>query len=384
MSSIFKFAKQSLIAIAIGLVVIGGILFVLDRRASKIMTPPSPAEGEPSLIAYCEAAGAGFQSGLMLNRVADGTLRYWMPDVDVQRFPSKAPNEFRIILVGGLGNQNGDTPRPRSFVLPRLIEQALSAPDELGGKTPKVYNFSAYATNIYQNYLALNLVGAFGGAIDADLIVAYVGFNDWVIPYYFERLPEAHCGYSRHVEAIMYLSRPWEFPPQLQWLASLFPNLMRRTPIGSIVKGLYDTDYFTERAREGYKQHRGIAWKDTRDMIDNHAIPFFINSLKSLKRDQSGAPVMVVWPGATADEIKAFDNPEAVLGKGFYRGMFERTRRELAGYLNKEWQFVDMNEVATAHSTQVSIEPDDHMQALIAKTVAQQIMSGKAKAGAAQ
>lgn len=384
MNRVAKYALKAGVTALVVITVVAVVLFALELRASSIVAAPTPTDGEPELKTYCEAAGAGFQQTMYINRIIDGSTRYWMPDVDIVRFPAKDSNEFRIVLIGGLGNQLNDRPRPRNFVLPDLMQRRIQKLGALSGKTVKVYNFSTYATNAYQNYLALNFVGAFGGDVAADLIVAHVGFNDWVIPFYFEKMPEVHCGYIRYNAAPNYARRPWERPPALDWAFWLLPNVMERTPIGHFFKSLYDPDHFMKVGREGYAWHRGIKWDGMSDMMNSRAIPFFIDTIKSIKRDQSGAPILLVWPGATEAEIKSFGDPEAVLGKNFYRAMFERSRNELSGYLNDKWRFVDINEAAREKSIAVSAEPSPTTQDFIAQTIASEVAAIVAAQGGAK
>jgi len=370
MNRFVKYAFQTGVAALVIVTFVAAGLFALELRARSLVAAPAPISGEPKLKTYCEAAGAGIQQTMHLNQIIDGSIRYWMPDVDLVRFPPKEHNEYRIILIGGLGDQLNDKPRPRDFVLPDLMQRHVQKLGAFSDKSVKVYNFSAYATNAYQNYLALNLVAAFGGSVAADLIVAHVGWNDWVIPYYFEKAPEVHCGYMRYNAGPNYARRPWERPPALDWAFWLFPNVMERTPFGHFLKSMYDPDYFIKAGRDGYAWHRGIRWNDMADMMNSRAGPFFIDTMKSIKRDQLGAPILLVWPGATESEIKSFGDPQATLGANFYRSMFERSRAELSGYLNDKWWFIDMNEIARDKSIVVSAEPSATAQDFIARAIA--------------
>ncbi len=381
-------AIRAVLQIATGLLVAFGVIafifFMLETRAKQVMTASTLESGALALKSLCEAAGSGFQQSMSVNRIAARSMQYWLPDVDLMNIPAKEQDEYRIVLIGGLGNQLTDHPRPRSFELPKLIEQAVSISAALGNRPIRVLNFSAYGTNTYQNYLAMNLADNFGQNLKPDLIVAHVGFNDWVIPFHFEQLPEVHCGYTRHVAAPMYATRPFLFPPSLQWADWLFPNIMERTPIGSFKKNIYDPDFFIQAGREGYKRHRGIQWSDIREMMNDRAIPFFISAMKSIKRDQRGVPILVMWQGATQEEIDAFGAPERVLEKGFYKNMYTRAKSELTNYVDNGWAFVNVNDVAASESRPISADPNQDMQRFIARIVASEIIAGIEKKGMAQ
>lgn len=375
---------QIVAILVVTVVLIAYAFLMLDKRAKKLMAAPAVENGALALKSLCEAAGAGFQQSMGINRLADRSMRYWLPDVDLMNISPKEPGEYRIVLLGGLGDQLGDQPRPRSFELPKLIEQMVSTIPGIRNRRVRVLNFSAYGTNTYQNYLALNFADDLGQNVKPDLIVAHVGFNDWVIPYYFEQLPEVHCGYTRYVAAPMYAMRPFLFPPGLRWADSLFPNIMERTPIGSFVKNIYDPDFFIQAARDGYKRHRGIQWSDMREMMNERAIPFFISAMKSIKRDQPGVPILMVWQGAAQTEIEAFGDPERILGKGFYKNMYSRAKSELTDYVDKEWRFIDINELAARDSRSISADPNRQMQEFIARAIATDVAAVAQKTSAAQ
>jgi hypothetical protein len=344
-----------------------------DRRAAELTAPHSLGSGAAAYAELCAEAGTGLQRSLMIDEIASGALRYWMPDVDLLDIPAKKPGEFRVVLIGDLGNELSDHPRAKTFVLPELLERKLQAAVGRNGRTVRVMNFSAFGSNTYQNYLALNLAGYFSRPVEPDLIVAYTGFDDWVIPYYIEGIPEVECGFGEYDAAPFYASRPWEMPPGLRWIAALLPNIMKRTPLGFALKDLWDPDYFVRVGRAGYLRHRHLEPTDKRDMMDRYAIPFFLNALSSIQRDNGGVPVLLAWQAIAPDEFKPFGDPEAELGTDFYPRMFDRARAELPRLGDGRWLFLDVNAEAHAKNLDIGFDPSARAQDSIAAMIAAEI-----------
>jgi hypothetical protein len=250
--------------------------------------------------------------------------------------PPKASDEFRVILVGGSGAQGwGGTRNETMFysVLERMLNTRLNG----RGVRVRVINLAMGGTTAYQNFLSLN---RYAHTLDPDLILAYVGRNDFFVPVYHEELTDLPL-YFNELNAFSLATRGSESPKGLAWLMDFLPNIMRRTSVGLGIKIAFGWPYFQRRARESYKRSAGLRIETARQVIDDYAIPQLVHSLKSVKRDFGGVPIMVAWQPIKAE----FDLVRNDLDPGFYERMYERTKGELTGYMNDNWFFVNIHQI---------------------------------------
>ncbi|HEY5999466.1 MAG TPA: SGNH/GDSL hydrolase family protein, partial [bacterium] len=266
-------------------------------------------------------------------------------DFSLEDPPPKAPDEFRIILIGGSGAQGwGATRNERMFY--SLAERALNERLAGRGVHVRVINLAMGGSTIYQNYLALN---QWGHALEPDLILAYVGRNEFWVPLNHSDWTDAFAGFG-DLDAFSLAMRGDEYPPGLAWLVRLMPNTMRRTSIGLGVKLAWGWEHFKQRAWSSYTAARGQRTDSPQQVVDENVVPRLVHSLRSIKRDFDGVPVMVIWQ-PIREELSGRMKDERgmvwrALKPGFYDEMFERTKRETAGFLNDRWFFVNLHELS--------------------------------------
>lgn len=285
-------------------------------------------------------------------------------DFDMNSPPQKAENEFRIILIGGSGAQGwGGTINENMFY--RLLEKRLN---ELFNKEDifiRIINMAMAGSMTYQNFVELN---KFGHALYPDMIISYSGRNDYGMPLFYDALPDAYV-YFDIQNAINIALRPYEYPPQLKPLVQAFPNIFS-TRLGLVIKYAYDMDYFRMRAREIYSNSRGLHYHDKRIYFNEYVIPFYIDALKSIKRDFEGIPIMLAWQAVGKPEE---DELAKVLGKGWNDFMYDSAKKELSAYINKDWYFINVHAM-TRHVKGIGMHLNDRQHELVTDILASQLI----------
>jgi hypothetical protein len=297
--------------------------------------------------------------------VRTGDKGYFI-DFSLENPPPKAADEFRIILIGGSGAQGwGATSNERMFysVLERVLNQRLSG----RGLRVRVINLAMGSTFLFQNFVSLNL---WAHALEPDLIVAYAGRNEFFVPLYHEEGTDRFL-YSRDLGSFAFAARGGEYPPGMRWLVALMPNVMRRTSVGLGLKIAFGWEYFKDRSLSSYLAARGMRLFTPKQAVDDYATPLLIHSLKSIKRDFEGVPILLAWQAVGTD----FDMLQGNFPPAYYDAMYERTRREVGGYLNDRWYFLNVHQAgkgppALGLSTHLSDKAQSLVGTLLAAEVA--------------
>ncbi|HEY5999016.1 MAG TPA: hypothetical protein VI078_06880 [bacterium] len=260
-------------------------------------------------------------------------------DFSLEDPPPKGPEEFRIVVVGGSGAQGwGATRNERTFAA--VLERALNRTLAAQAVRVRVINLAMGGSSIYQNFVALN---QWGHALEPDLILAYIGRNEFYVPLAHEEGTDAFFGFT-DLDAFSLAMRGDEYPPGMAWLVRLMPNTMRRTSIGLGIKLAWGWEHFRARAEQSYKAARGQRTDTIRQVVADNVIPRIVHSLRSIKRDFDGVPIVVAWQAAR-DEVKAGD---AAMGPGFYNVMYNRIEREVVGFMNERWMFVNVHRLSAS------------------------------------
>jgi hypothetical protein len=286
-------------------------------------------------------------------------------DFPLEDPPPKGADEFRIVLVGGSGAQGwGATRNDRMFYA--VLERELNARLAGRGVRVRVINLAMGTTFLYQNFISLN---QWGHALEPDLILAYAGRNEFFVPLYHESGTDRFL-YSQPLDAFAYASRGSEHPPGMAWLFRLMPNTMRRTSLGLGVKIAFGWDYFLKRSKEGYLAARGLKAGSMQEFLDAYVTPLLVHSLKSIKRDFEGVPILLAWQPALLE----FPLLQDGISREFYDRMYEQTRRAVAGYRNDRWFFLNVHQYG-AERPQLGLEThlDDANHAIVGKLLAGQI-----------
>lgn len=279
--------------------------------------------------------------------------------------PPKLPGEVRIVLIGGSGAQGwGGTRNETMFYM--VLERMLNARLAGRGVRVRVINLAMGGTTAYQNFLALNL---YAHALEPDLILAYVGRNDFFVPVWHEAGTNAPL-YFRQLKAFTLAARGSEYPAGMAWLMDYLPNIMRRTDVGLGIKIAVGWSHFLHRAWESTVRTQGRKLGSLQQVIDDYATPRLIHSLKSIKRDFDGVPILVAWQPIQEE----FQILKKDLDPGFYGRMYERTRSELAGYVNDGWVFVNIHEIGRSiPDTDFDTHLDDAAHLLVGAILADRI-----------
>lgn len=288
-------------------------------------------------------------------------------DFELENPPPKEPNEFRIILIGGSGAQGWGATRNETMfysVLERTLNQRLAS----RGLRVRVINLAMGTTFAYQNYVSLNL---WGHQLEPDLILAYIGRNEFWVPLWHESGSDVYT-FFHELDSFSMANRGSEYPPKMAWLMELMPNLMRRTSIGLGLKIAFGWDYFQQRGYESYLRSRGlrIIGRKPQQVLDDYATPRLIHSMKSIKRDFDGVPIMVAWQ-AVREELEYLSRD---LPPDFYDKMYDRTQRELRNFMNDQWHYINIHHIGrTMSQGRFQCHLDDTAHAIVGNIFADQI-----------
>lgn len=268
--------------------------------------------------------------------VATGDKGYFI-DFQLDNPPPKLTNEFRIVLFGGSGAQGwGATSNERMFY--SVLQK------ELSGFFPtlkiRVINMAMGSTTAYQNFISLN---KFGHKLQPDLMLGYVGRNDYIVPLN-EKGTDWYC-YSSDIQAFTMAARGYDCPPSLHWFRSLMPNTLRKTSVGVGLKLAYGMEYYRQQARDNYQRSTGITQKDTQSTLEKVAIPQLILALQSIKRDFDGVPMLIAWQPISRELIQ----PDRPAGD-FYNLMFNAVVNGTQNCVNRKWWYLNIHQIGLTNT----------------------------------
>jgi hypothetical protein len=289
-------------------------------------------------------------------------------DFDLLNPPAKQPGEFRIVVIGGSGAQGWGAASPDQ-AMARLLERSLRA----SGRNVRVINMAMGASITYQNFIALN---RFGRKLEPDLVLAYAGTNDFVVPLVHEHMTDVHYQFHQ-LRALTIAARGSEFPPAIAWLRDLFPNLMTRTQLGYALKVLLYRDWLESRSLELYRAHRGGLPTDPNAFVRDVAAAQMIDALKSIKRDFEGVPIVLIWQAMAPVEIEAQVRFfHGALAADAYQVMYETVRAGVVGYGNDRWHVTDFHsENLKKPHPLMAVHPRGEAQNILAAYVEREIVA---------
>lgn len=270
--------------------------------------------------------------------IQSGDMGYFI-DFPLKNPPAKKSGEFRIILIGGSG-AHGFGARTNEDMFYRKLEKDLNERKTQDGLTFKVINLSMAGSNTYQNFIALN---RFAHPLQPDMILSYSGANDFSGPALHEQRTDGFFDFTK-LKKYAISTRPSEYPPLLRPFATAFPHIFNYTHFGIALKQLFPS-YFLHRAQEVYKDNRDMHYDQTQPFLDEYAVPFYVDSLKSIKRDFDGIPIMIAWQIMQTEADVGFKHPyiKGPLRPDFYNDMFRQAEKSLRGYRNDSWIFFNAN-----------------------------------------
>jgi hypothetical protein len=280
--------------------------------------------------------------------------------------PKKAADEFRIVLIGGSGGQGwGATSNAR--MLYRQIPEFMNREGRYKKKITLI-NLAMASQHTYQSFITLN---RYGHELQPDLILCYCGRNDLVVPVHHEKNTDGFMLFSE-LNTLALATRPSVVPPILSAVHALFPNIMDKTNIGTGLKIALGYKYLKEYALSHYKKVTNQNYSNPNETIDKLAIPMFVDAIKSIKRDFMGIPIVIAWQAIDDSERKR--HYAAGLRDGFYEEAFQRVIREVNGYMNNSWYFVDVNSSVRGRTYGIfAVLLDDNGHRVVSKIIAEKI-----------
>ncbi len=300
------------------------------------------------------------------NEIRIGQMGYWYPDFDFDKPPKKLPNEYRIILIGGSGAQGQGATIPNDTMLYRQIEHQLNKFGGNSKKTYRVINMAMGGSRTYHNSVDLN---QFAHRLEPDLILTYSGFNDWVLATYFEYEPQ--------------LLTPEGCPVAKEvirgdgTLVRLMPNLMYsiRYGFGVALRTSFPRHSLFSGARASIVEV-AHCFSDKKQYFSDLVEPLYINSLKSIKRDFPGIPIMIAWQAIenAPDEFVSYGDPMRTIEPDFYNKMFEKAKAALTNYVDDKWIFLNVHKMLEDDHRLFGFHLTQEAQAIVGDVTAQGLL----------
>jgi hypothetical protein len=256
----------------------------------------------------------------------------------VTAYPKKKPHEFRIILIGGSGAQgNGATRNEKMFY--SLLEKKLNAHLSIPGLSVELINLASPGQYMASNELLLHYLGQ---ALKPDMILMYNGANDIIQPVSAGFMPAICAPYVSG-----YLAAPYEYPTVfLKILSQNFPLLFHVHGWGPWIKKTFYSKYYAEKGLNDCLKYAGYKYPfEARASFEEVSYPSILNSMKAIKRDFCGIPIVFALQ-AIHDKEEVFY--ESQLHKGVYQELYTRLSKDLSHYYNRAWYFINVHELANA------------------------------------
>ena len=251
-------------------------------------------------------------------------------DFDLDDPPEKDEDEFRIILVGGSGAMGyGGQTNDKMFY--KLLEKKINKESGLKKKI-KVINLAMAGSILYQNYIALN---KWGHKLNPDLILCYNGVNDIFIPIINES--DSYLRFNE-LKGLTLLLRASETPGMLEKISKIFPKTINETGLGQSLKMLFHQNYFYKLGKDRFKKDSRIKNISKREIFDKIIIPNTVDTLKSIKRDFMGIPIIFALQITDKETATHFVND---LGENYYNDFFTKIKQNTLGYYNNNWFFIN-------------------------------------------
>ena len=299
------------------------------------------------------------------NEIRIGQMGYWYPEFDFDNPPEKLSNEFRIILIGGSGAQGQGATIPNKEMLYWQIEQQLNKIDGKSKKLYRVINMAMGGSRTYHNSVDLN---QFAHRLEPDLILTYSGFNDWVLATYFEYEPQLiaseGCPVAKNRISDGLLRR-------------LLPNLLFSTRYGFGV-ALRTSFWRHSPFDQNRETFDAVArcFEDKKQLFTDVVEPLYINSIKSIKRDFPGIPVMIAWQAIenAPDEFVPYGDPMRTIETDFYNKMFEKAKAALTIYIDDKWIFLNVHKMFEDDPRLFGFHMTKDAQAVVGDVIAQDLL----------
>jgi hypothetical protein len=338
---------------------------------------PAPWEGRA-------AAEPDFRIDMMTNEWG------FFSEIPHRDLTKDAPDEFRIIVVGGSGAQ-GHGASDLSSTFAAILQTKLNQDSKIkqSGFKARVINLAQAGCYAETNELILR---KFGHDLQPDMIVYYNGAND-LAQLAFISMPSLMNDYVASSLEHRCMWKDSEVSPDyVMTLNDWFPYLGRKHRLFHwLGKKLTPSHYEEQRQRLRVEfLHRwGIC--DTGDPDSRQArrlleflditkrspdlpghtrtpsgfsevgemvyrrVPLksFVDSLKSVKKDFEGIPIVIAWQAIGVSTQHTPDGPRVDNGTLYanwfdiddvYRRFYRDQKEALQGYVNDQWWFFDVDE----------------------------------------
>ncbi len=250
--------------------------------------------------------------------VASGEYGFFI-DFRLEAPPPKRDNEIRIVLTGGSTAQ-GWGGRTNADMFYQLLPTRLNQELQEHGQNCKVavVNLAMGSSQIYQNFIALN---KWAHPLQPDAIISFSGHNEIAVP--LATKGDADLA-SVQAGGLFRVLRYSASPQWLKKLAEYYPEIVRRTVLGSLIRLMYLSDYtddwdanyllsridptYAPMPRKELQRRYQAALKalTTDEIVDSVSIPLYENSLESISRDFPGTAIFAVfqpfWHGHPQEE----------------------------------------------------------------------------------
>jgi lysophospholipase L1-like esterase len=400
MSIISRTISLTLYIVFLAVLFLGGLKladrWILDKPGSRL-----GSIGDPGMNGYVDPerpditmntfdlypwTGGHIQANFKLR---GGTFRSgdhgFFIDFDLDRPPPKAVGEFRVIWIGGSAAQ-GFGAHTNENMMYRVLER-LFAEQPPCAPTVKlsVINLAMAGSVAHQNFNALN---RWGHDLKPDLILTFAGVND--LAYMFGGL-DGWFGFST-VQGYVLMSRFAASPPYLKVLARWYPGLFKSTAFGMALRTFRFQD-LERRALRSYEAQYPPQPKSAAERVEKIAVPRFVHSLKSIKRDFLGIPVFVVFQpfmSTTANPGSVAEGPiKPDEYRLYYASFISDARQALDGYLNTAWFFFDAHdyyarEMSKRYSPGDGVHLSDAKQMELGAAIGQRLFPVVCRLAAAQ
>jgi hypothetical protein len=239
----------------------------------------------------------------------------------------------------------------------------------------------------YHNFLDLNLIGH---KYEPNLILSYSGFNDYSVPFFFERdaslfSPSIGSDVTQN-GGTNQLSKVGNRPiltmtPTENVNQSFgervsnerfFQNILNPDLSLRVNFARYDP---YDAAIVGFRNKQAPHFSSDKEFFDRYIVPLYINSLKAIKRDFPGVPIMVARQAIESipDEFMTYGDAKNKLGIDFYDKMWARAMGELNNYIDSKWIFLDIHKMYEDDQRIFGLHLTEEAQEIVADAMAQKL-----------
>lgn len=134
---------------------------------------------------------------------------------------------------------------------------------------------------------------------------------------------------------------------------------------------LFHKNYFYKLGKDRFKKDSRIKNISKREIFDKIIIPNTVDTLKSIKRDFMGIPIIFTLQITDKETVTHFVND---LGEDYYNDFFIKIKQNTFGYYNNNWFFINAhkffeNEEKPYFSTHLANEGHDFLSTFLSQQI---------------